>query len=99
VVSRKRSTGAAERSAREAGKAAAAAATPQGTADGRKPQPGVLVSLRMDPVDKGMLQAAYAQAGVKLGGGIKLSALYVLQEIQAGRLVLTKAGLFPGKGV
>jgi len=99
MVSRKRDSGATERSARAAGQAAAAAATPKAQAliEGRKPQAGTLLSIRIDPTDKAMLQAAFEQCGVKLAGGIKLSALYVLQELKAGRLVMSKAGLFPGK--
>jgi hypothetical protein len=88
-----------EQSAREAGKAAAAASTRKVLTmkEGRKAQAGTLLSIRIDPVDKDMLKEAFGQCGVKLAGGIKLSALYVLQELKAGRLVMTKAGLFPGK--
>jgi hypothetical protein len=101
MVSRQKDTGtgATERSAQEAGKAAAAAATPKAQAmqEGRKPQAGTLISIRIDPTDKAMLQEAFGQCGVKLAGGIKLSALYVLQELKAGRLIMSKVGLFPGK--
>jgi hypothetical protein len=62
---------------------------------GRKPQAGTLLTLRIDPIDKAMLQETFESCGVKLASGMKLSALYVLQEIKAGRLVMTKAGLFP----
>jgi hypothetical protein len=100
MVSRKKdsesTTGATERSAREAGQAAAAAASPKAQ-EIRHAQAGTLLSIRIDPVDKAMLRETFDQCGVKLAGGIKLSALYVLQEIKAGRLVMTKAGLFPGK--
>jgi hypothetical protein len=100
MVSKKKETGGATlESARAAGQAAAALATPKAEAlkEGRKPQAGTLISIRIDPVDKEMLKATFGQCGVKLAGGIKLSALYVLQEIKAGRLVMSKAGLFSGR--
>lgn len=100
MVSRKKgeekTPGAAESSAREAGQAAAAAASPK-SKEVRHAQAGTLLSIRIDPTDKEMLRETFDQCGVKLAGGIKLSALYVLQEIKAGRLIMTKAGLFPGK--
>jgi hypothetical protein len=61
----------------------------------RKPQAGSLVSVRIDPVDKERLRKTFETNGATLAGGIKLSALYVLQEIESGRLRITKAGLFP----
>lgn len=99
MVSRKKETGATERSAREAGRAAAAAATPkaQTLQEGRKPQAGTMLSIRIDPTDKALLKDTFDKCGVPLAGGIKLAALYVNQEIRAGRMTLTKAGLFPGK--
>ena len=59
AVSRK--NGNAEQSAREAGKAAASAATPRAAAltAGRKPQKGVLINMRIDPVEKGMLEETF----------------------------------------
>jgi hypothetical protein len=101
MVSRKTGTGtpqegAAVESARQAGQAAQAMATATAPAPtGRKPQAGTLLTLRIDPTDKAMLQETFENCGVKLASGMKLSALYVLQEIKAGRLVMTKAGLFP----
>ena len=62
---------------------------------GRKPQAGSLVSVRIDPVDKERLRETFEANGVTLAGGIKLASLYVLQEIESGRLRITKAGLFP----
>jgi hypothetical protein len=97
MVSKKKETsGALIESARTAGQAAASAVAAQ-TQEGRKPQAGTLISIRIDPADKELLQETFGRCGVKLAGGIKLSSLYVLQEIQAGRLVMTKAGLFPGR--
>ena len=61
----------------------------------RKPQAGSLVSVRIDPVDKERLRETFETNGVTLAGGIKLASLYVLQEIESGRLRITKAGLFP----
>ena len=61
----------------------------------RKPQAGTLISVRIDPVDKERLRETFESNGATLAGGIKLSALYVLQEIESGRLRITKAGLFP----
>jgi hypothetical protein len=98
VSKRKTETGNIERSAREAGRAAASAATPKAETlkAGRKPQKGELLSIRIDPMDKEMLRDTFNQCGVTLAGGIKLSSLFVLQELKAGRLTMTKAGLFPG---
>jgi hypothetical protein len=61
----------------------------------RKPQSGTIVSVRIDPVDKEALLETFENSGVTLSGGIKLASLYVLQEINSGRLRITKAGLFP----
>jgi hypothetical protein len=86
-----------EAAAETAIKGAAAIAAPKTTAKktDRKPQAGTLVSVRIDPVDKERLRETFETNGATLAGGIKLSALYVLQEIEAGRLRITKAGLFP----
>ena len=98
AVSRKNETGNTELSAREAGKAAASAATPKtALTAGRKPQKGVLINVRIDPVEKAMLEETFNQCGETLSGGIKRAAYYVMQEIKAGNLVMTKAGLFSGK--
>jgi hypothetical protein len=43
------------------------------------------------------MKKAFNENGLTLVGGIKLSALYALQELKAGRLNMTKAGLFPGR--
>jgi hypothetical protein len=83
-----------------AGKAAASAATmrPEKSGNaGRTPQRGELLSIRIDPIDKELMKKTFNENGVTLAGGIKLSALYVLQELKAGRLNMTKAGLFPGR--
>jgi hypothetical protein len=56
-----------------------------------------LLSIRIDPTDKALLKDTFDKCGVSLAGGIKIAALYVNQEIRAGRMNLTKAGLFPGK--
>jgi len=61
----------------------------------RKPQAGEVVSVRIDPTDREQLRAVFESNGATLAGGIKLSAMYVLQEIESGRLRITKAGLFP----
>jgi hypothetical protein len=97
MVSKKTETpkeGAVVESARQAGQSAQAMANAPATT-GRKPQAGILLTLRIDPTDKAMLQETFENCGVKLASGMKLSSLYVLQEIKAGRLVMTKAGLFP----
>ena len=98
MVSRKKDPGATERSAKEAGRAAAAA-TPKACTlqEGRKPQAGTLLSIRIDPTDKALLKDTFDKCGVTLAGGIKIAALYVNQEIRAGRMTLTKAGLFPSR--
>jgi hypothetical protein len=46
-------------------------------------------------VDKERIRETFETNGATLAGGIKLAALYVLQEIEAGRLRISKAGLFP----
>jgi len=87
-----------EQTADAAIKDAATIATPKrqpANTKGRKPQAGTLVSVRIDPVDKERLRETFETNGATLAGGIKLSALYVLQEIESGRLRITKAGLFP----
>jgi hypothetical protein len=97
MVSRKKEPGNLEQSAREAAKAAASAATPKAALkEGRKPQKGVLINVRIDPVEKAMLEETFNQCGETLSGGIKRASYYVMQELKAGRLVMTKAGLFPG---
>jgi hypothetical protein len=96
MVSRKNKpeSGNTEQSAREAGRAAASAATPKANLQvGRKPQKGVLISLRIDPVDKENIQEVFNQCGCTLSGGIKQAALYVMREIKAGRLVMDKVGI------
>ena len=89
-------SGNTERSAKEAAKAAASAASATTLKKDRKPQKGVLISLRIDPVEKAMLEETFNQCGETLSGGIKRAAYYVMQELKADRLVMTKAGLFPG---
>ena len=79
-------------------KGASTIATPKRQAAGktdRKPQAGVLVSVRIDPVEKERLREIFNENGVTLAGGIKLCSFYALQEIEAGRLRVTKAGIFP----
>jgi hypothetical protein len=96
AVSRKASpaAGNAVRSAGEAGRAAASAATPKANLKaGRKPQKGILISLRIDPIDKGMIEEVFNQCGCTLSGGIKQAATYVMREIKAGRLVMDKVGI------
>jgi small subunit ribosomal protein S2 len=74
--------------------AAAAAATPLvKLPEDRKPQKGVLISLRIDPVDKEKLENVFNKCGCKLSGGLKQSALYVAREVLAGRLVMDKVGI------
>ena len=98
AVSKKSGQGNTEQSAREAARAASSAATPRATlAAGRKPQKGVLINVRIDPVEKSMLEETFNQCGETLSGGIKRASYYVMQEIKAGRLLMTKAGLFPGR--
>jgi aerobic-type carbon monoxide dehydrogenase small subunit (CoxS/CutS family) len=55
-----------------------------------------LINVRIDPVEKAMLEETFNQCGETLSGGIKRASYYVMQELKAGRLVMTKAGLFPG---
>jgi len=96
AVSKK--SGNTEQSAQAAARAAASAATPKATLTaGRKPQKGVLINVRIDPVEKSMLEETFNQCGETLSGGIKRASYYVMQELKAGRLVMTKAGLFPGR--
>jgi len=87
-----------EQAADAAIRGASTIATPKRSAAAktdRKPQAGTLISVRVDPVDKERLRETFETNGVTLAGGIKLSSLYVLQEIEAGRLRISKAGLFP----
>ena len=98
AVSKKKGPGNTEQSAQEAARAASSAATPRPVlAAGRKPQKGVLINVRIDPVEKSMLEETFNQCGETLSGGIKRASYYVMQEIKAGRLQMTKAGLFPGR--
>jgi hypothetical protein len=96
AVSKK--SGNTEQSAQAAARAALSAATPRAVlTTGRKPQKGVLINVRIDPVEKSMLEETFNQCGETLSGGIKRASYYVMQEIKAGRLTMTKAGLFPGR--
>ena len=97
MVSKK--TGNTEQSAREAAQAAAASATPKVDSldNGRKPQAGKVVTLRIDPVELENLRRTFGSFGVTLAGGIKMSAYYVMKELKAGRLDMSKAGLQPGE--
>jgi hypothetical protein len=99
MVSRKTETGNTEQSAREAGLKAAAAATPRAEPidTGRKPQAGKVVTLRVDPVELESLRRTFGSYGVPLAGGMKLAAHYVMNELKAGRLDMSKAGLQPGE--
>jgi hypothetical protein len=92
MVSRKAS--AIEQSAKEAGQAAQRASTPQVLTRDRKPQAGELTSLRIDPVDKALMKETFAQCGVTFAGGLKIAGLYIAQELKAGRMSMSKAGLF-----
>ena len=96
MVSRK---GNMEQSAGEAAKAAAKAATPKtDTLDtDRKPQAGQVVTLRIDPVELDELRRTFGSYGVPLATGIKSAARYVMKELKAKRLDISKAGLFPGE--
>jgi hypothetical protein len=86
-------------SAREAARAAAHAATPREEAPAveRKPQAGKVVTLRIDPIELEELRRTFGSYGVTLAGGMKVSAHYVMRELKAGRLDLSKAGLQPGE--
>jgi len=78
-------------------KGASTIATPKRQAEnkkGRKPQAGKLVSVRIDPVDLERMKEVFNENGVTLAGGIKTLSMYGLQEIEAGRLRITKAGIF-----
>ena len=79
-------------------KGASSIATPKKQAakkTDRKPQAGKLVSVRIDPVDIDRMKGVFNENGVTLAGGIKLLTMYGLQEIESGRLRITKTGLFP----
>ena len=95
MVSRK---GNAEQSAKEAAQAAAASATPKTDSldSDRKPQAGKVVTLRIDPVELENLRRTFGSFGVPLAGGMKMAAHYVMKELKAGRLDMSKAGLQPG---
>ena len=96
MVSRKGNT---EQSAQEAAQKAAASATPKTDnldAD-RKPQAGKVVTIRIDPVELEALRRTFGSFGVPLAGGIKMAAHYVMKELKAGRLDMSKAGLQPGE--
>jgi hypothetical protein len=100
MVSKKANTqGNALDSAEAAGMAAAQAATPKSEPldTERKPQAGKVVTLRIDPVELENLRRTFGSYGVTLAGGIKLAAHYVMRELKAGRLDLSKAGLQPGE--
>jgi hypothetical protein len=86
-----------EETADAAIKEASTIATPKKQADkkGRKPQAGKLVSVRIDPVDLERMREIFNENGVTLAGGIKLCTLHTLQDIEAGRIRITKAGIIP----
>jgi hypothetical protein len=101
MVSRKTNPeepGNALESAREAARAAGQFSTPreEPAEIGRKPQAGKVVTVRIDPVELEDLRRTFGRYGATLAGGIKLSAHYVMRELKAGRLDLSKAGLQPG---
>ena len=94
----KNEPGNALESARAAGRAAASAATPRAEHDtDRKPQAGKIVTLRIDPIELENLRRCFGSYGVTLAGGIKLAAHFVMNELKAGRLDMSKAGLQPGE--
>ena len=101
MVSRKTKAdlGNATESARAAGRAAASAATPRDELSdtGRKPQAGKIVTLRIDPVELENLRRCFGSYGVPLARGIKMAAHYIMNELKAGRLDMSKAGLQPGE--
>jgi hypothetical protein len=100
MVSRKSKTeGNTEQSAREAALKAAASATPRSTPMDaeRKPQAGKIVTLRIDPVELENLRKTFGSYGVTLAGGVKMAAHYVMNELKARRLDMSKAGLQPGE--
>jgi hypothetical protein len=101
MVSRKAKTepGNLERSAREAAKAAANAATPltKPMDTDRKPQAGKIVTIRIDPIELENLRRTFGSYGVPLAGGMKMAAHFVMNELKAGRLDMSKAGLQPGE--
>lgn len=88
-----------EGNAREAEQKAAASATPRAAPvdTERKPQAGKIVTLRIDPVELENLRRAFGGYGVTLAGGVKMAAHYVMNELKAGRLDMSKAGLQPGE--
>jgi len=96
MVSRK---GNEEQSAMEAGQKAAASATPKidSLDTDRKPQAGKVVTLRIDPVELENLRRTFGSFGVPLAGGIKMAAHYVMNELKARRLDMSKAGLQMGE--
>ena len=55
------------------------------------------ITLRMDRENAGDLKKHCTEAGLTVSQFFILSGLYLMQEIKAGRLVMTKAGLFPGQ--
>jgi hypothetical protein len=100
MVSRKSTNeGNTEQSAREAAQKAAASATPRASPvdSERKPQAGKIVTLRIDPIELENIRRTFGSYGVTLAGGIKLAAHYVMNELKAGRLDMSKAGLQPGE--
>ena len=98
MVSKKTEPGNTLESARAAGMAAASAATPKENLDTeRKPQAGKIVTLRIDPIELENLRRTFGSYGVTLAGGIKLASHFVMNELKAGRLDMSKAGLQPGE--
>jgi hypothetical protein len=100
MVSRKKTEGGnAVQSARTAALAARTAATPRAEPvdTERKPQAGKVVTLRIDPVELENLRRTFGSYGVPLAGGVKMAAHYVMNELKAGRLDMSKAGLQPGE--
>jgi hypothetical protein len=79
------------------GATAAATAPPVRGKPGRKPEPGVMVSMRIDPNDKAELQQIFDAAGVPMSSGLRLAALHVLRELKTGKLNISKSGLYPGR--
>jgi len=62
----------------------------------RKPQAGKIVTVRIDPIELATLRQTFENFGVPFSTALKLSAHYVVSELKAGRLDMSKAGLFIG---
>ena len=56
------------------------------------------IAIRLNEYEYNHLKSLFAKEGVKLSTGIKTSALWIAEMIEAGALKITKAGIIDRRG-